>query len=222
MKKMLVATVFSFLLGVALFSFIPQQIKIEASGDIPILSKRDLINNASVVIRGTVDKILPSSWSNPDFAKGLEVRNTIQTDVLIKVNEVYKNKPYDNSVVTVRIEAGKVGNTTLTSEGYPTFQPGEEVVLFLSEDDGDLANPNENYYVLTGMLQGKFSLNEKTSTDKTFVNKSDNDLLNGKDSFKLSTIGEEINSTLKDLKLKPIQKLTKEEIRIQNEKVFGK
>lgn len=95
-------------------------------------------------------------------------------------------------------------------------------VLFLSEDDDDLADPNDNYYVLTGMVQGKFSLKAVKGTKKEFFNKIATNSALDKDSFKLSTIREDISSILKDLEKNPIEKMTEEEIRIQNEKVFGK
>lgn len=222
MKKIILMTFIAFVLGAAVYNFLPKQKIIHQSGTIPLSNKRELINNSSVIIKGTVNKILPSTWSNPNFEKGKNVRNIIQTDILINVDDVYKNKPYNDKVVTIRIDKGKVGDTTITSEGYPDFIVGEEVILFLSEDDGDLANPDENYYVLTGMLQGKFSLKESKGSEKIFTNKTDEDSAVEKDSFKLSTIKEEIKSTLGDLKKNPIPKMTKEEIRLQNEKIFGK
>ncbi|WP_223068304.1 hypothetical protein [Paenibacillus caui] len=207
-------TIFSFILGVVVFNFITKQETAYTEGAIAEKNQRTLINDSSVIVKGTVREILPSKWSNPNFEKGKDVRNIIQTDILVNVENVYKNKPYDDKVITVRIDGGTIGNKTLVSEGFPDFVEGEEVVLFLSEDDGDLANPNENYYVLTGMYQGKFSLKESKSTDKIFSNT--------KDSYKLSTIHQEINSVLEDLKKNPIPKMTKEEIATQNEKLFGK
>lgn len=222
MKKIILMTFISFVLGATIYNFLPKQVLIQTSGDIAIKNKRELINDSSVIIKGTVNKILPSTWSNPNFEKGVDARNIIQTDILINIDDVYKNKPYNEEVVTVRINKGKVGGTTSTSEGYPDFTLGEEVVLFLSEDDGDLANPDEDYYVLTGMIQGKFSLKESKGSEKTFTNMIDQDLAIEKDSFELSTIKQEINNALDDLKRNPIPKMSKEEIRIQNEKVFGK
>ena len=104
----------------------------------------------------------------------------------------------------------------------PDLEVGEEVVLFLSEDDSDLANPNEDYYVLTGMIQGKFTLKGSQNGDKVFVNKTAVDATYEKDSFKLSTIKQEIKSTLDDLEKNPIKKMTKEEIKELNEKTLGK
>jgi len=222
MKKVILATIISFVLGVTLYNYIPKQVKIHTSGEIALKSKRELINDSSVIIKGRVHDILPSKWSNPNHEKGIEVRNIIQTDVLININEVYKGNPYNENNITVRIDKGEIGNTTMISEGYPDFMPDEEVILFLSEDDGDLANPNENYYVLTGMVQGKFSLKENRGSESIFANKVNNNKSTvTKDSFKLPTIRDEINRILDDLEKNPLPKMTKEEIQEQNKKIFG-
>ena len=44
-------------------------------------------------------------------------------------------------------------------DGYPDFEVNEKVLLFLSRDDSDIAT-DEDYYVLTGMRQGKYDLSE--------------------------------------------------------------
>lgn len=148
-------------------------------------------------------------------------RNIIQTDVIVSIEDVYKNTPYNDKEITVRINKGKIDNTTMTSEGYPDFIPGEEVILFLSDDDGDLASPNENYYVLTGLIQGKFSIKENSGLEKTFTNKVETHSLIDKDVLELKTAKSEIKATLDELKKNPLPKLTKEEIRENNKKVFG-
>jgi hypothetical protein len=205
-----------FILGITTYFFIPKTKVITVDGIIAAKDKTDLINDASVIIKGTVNKLLPSEWSNPDFKKGENIRNIIQTDIVIDIDEVYKGTPYDSKSVTVRIEKGKVGNVEMKSEGFPDFIPGEEVILFLQEDDGDLLEPNENYYRLTGMCQGKFTLSESTDTEKIFKNAHD------KDTLKLSSVKKEINDTLEYLKKNPLPRMTKEEIRKNNEKVLGK
>lgn len=139
-------------------STINSNIKIQSL--IAYKSKTELIEDADIIISGKVIDILPSRWSNPGFEKGEDKRNIIQTDISIKINEIYKGQPYSTDSVNVRINKGISGGTNLISDGYPDFKMNEEVVLFLSKDDGDLANPDENYYVLTGMAQGKFLLKE--------------------------------------------------------------
>jgi len=193
----------------------PKQETITSQGLYPLKNKIELINDASVIIKGTVKKVLPSKWSNPDFKKGENIRNIIQTDILVDVDDVYKGTPNNTKTITVRIDEGTIGDTEMVSDDYPDFIPGEEAILFLSEDDGDLANANERYYVLTCMLQGKFSLKESEGSDKIFENAN-------RDTLKLSAIKDEIKTTLDSLQKNPIPKMTKEEIRKQNEKVFGK
>lgn len=160
MKKLIFITLLSFSLGFSAISFFPKTVLVEVSGDIAIKNKKELVNDSEIIIKGKVAEVLPSFWSNPDFEKGMEIRNIIQTDILVDVEKVYKNKIDVSETIKVRINKGTIGETIYKSEGYPDFEIGEEVVLFLAEDDSDLANPDENYYVLTGMTQGKFFLPE--------------------------------------------------------------
>ena len=46
------------------------------------------------------------------------------------------------------------------SSGYPDFEKEENVLLFLSRDDSDVAT-DEDYFVLTGMRQGKWNVNNE-------------------------------------------------------------
>lgn len=203
--------------GFASFQFIPKQKVISGSSLYPEVSKNEMIDNASVIIRGTIGEVLSSKWSNPGFKKE-GARNIIQTDIKINILEVYKGHPYDPNSITLRINEGKVGNTIMESDGYPDFKIGEELVLFLSKDDSDLANDDENYYVLTAERDAWFSLTKTIETEtneKIFSNP-------GKDSFKSSSIKKEIENTLEELKKNPLKKMTKDEIRKQNEKVLGK
>ena len=101
------------------------------------------------------------------------------------------------------------------SSGYPDFNIGEEVVLCLSIDDGDLYKPNEDYYVLTGMYQGKFALTQIEDSKKVYRNGNN-------DEFGYTSVKDEIQSIEQELLKNPIKKLTKEEIEEGNEKVFRK
>ncbi|MBY0011224.1 hypothetical protein [Paenibacillus typhae] len=225
LPKLLVISVpffIAFLVGfISINSLSPNKV-VQVSGTIAEKGKVELINDSSLIIYGHVDEVLPSFWSNPEMIKGADVRNIIQTDILVNVREAYKGTPYSNQI-KVRINKGQVGDTLVLSEGYPDFTSGEEVVLFLSEDDGDLAEPDENYYVLTGMVQGKFELSSIIGKQKTFSNKviEDDGVNVNKEDFSLTTIKTEIESTLKELEENPIPKMTKEEIEENNKKVLG-
>lgn len=219
MKNLLILTIISFISGVIIFNFIPKTETIHVSGEIPLMGKRELVDNSSTIIKGIVKEVLPSSWSNPVGAKGEFVSNILQTDIKVEVTEVYKNKPYSD-IVTVRIDKGSIGQTVVESEGYPDFLPGENVILFLATDDGDLANSEDDYYVLTGMLQGKFTLDEESTKADLYRNATIGK--DTKDTFSISSIQQEIDSILEDLQKNPIERLTPEEIQTQNEVLFGK
>ncbi|MDQ8736882.1 hypothetical protein [Paenibacillus sp. LHD-38] len=219
MKKIAISFLVLFMAGIGIYYAVPKNVVTVTSGEIALKDKKALVDEANVIVRGTVSEIKPSFWSNPNGEKGQDVRNIIQTDIVVNVEEVYKNELFNEKSVTVRIDKGKVGNYISKSEGYPEFDLKEEVILFLSKDDGDLANPAENYYVLTGMSQGKFIKDKEVSGDKIFVNKVDSEK---RDKLSLHEAKGEISGIMDDLKKNPRPKMTKEEIRQQNEKVFGK
>ncbi|MGG1555625.1 hypothetical protein [Paenibacillus ferrarius] len=142
--------------------------------------------------------ILSSKWSNPDGSRGANVRNVLQTDVNVTIDKTYKGKPTKSDSVVIRIEQGETKDTKVISEGYPTFQKGEEILVFLSRDDSDVANPNEDYYVLTGMLQGKYNLKEKNADKKIFKGV--------RDEIDLSTFSNEIPNEIEKFKDRPKMK----------------
>ena len=133
---------------------------IEVSGLMPEFTMTDLVCKSNIIIKGTVNINLDSKWSNKNNVRGKGIRNIIQTDVLIDIDKIYKGNPYNDRQIAVRLDKGQIGNTVFNSEGFSDFKEDEEVILFLSIDDSDVANPDESYYVLTGMEQGKFTKSE--------------------------------------------------------------
>lgn len=202
-----------------LSQFIPHKNTIKISGTIAFESKNDLITDSSVIIRGNVREILPSKWSNPEMKKGENVRNILQTDVLVDINDIFKGKPYDPDNIRVRIYRGYSDDAVVYSDGYPNFSSGEEVILFLSPDDSDVAEKNENYYVLTGMIQGKYLLMDDTeTTNKVFISCAPA----SNEKILLSEFKDEIARELLYQQEHPKRKMTLEEIRKNNEAVLGK
>lgn len=137
--------------------FEPNVIKI--TGQIPIQTEQELILNSDLIIEGIVQEIGQSKWSNPELTEGK--RNVLQTDITVSINNIISGD-YSSDAAVVRIDKGydEESNTVVESNGYPDFTEGEQVVLFLSRDDGDLAT-DEDYFVLTGMRQGKWELSGK-------------------------------------------------------------
>ena len=148
--------IISFSIGILIFVSLPKT-KIITTHSI-ILEKNlpDLISESNVIIKGKIGNKLPSRWTNPDFIRGDHIRNIIQTDTNISIIEVLKGVPYNNSSLNLRTDTGKLDNVEYISEDIPALTYNEEVILFLSKDDSDVANPAENYYVLTGMGQGLY------------------------------------------------------------------
>ena len=130
-------------------------------GVIPDLSEQELILNSDIIVEATVTNIAKSHWSNPENIE--EKRNVLQTDITLNINNLLSGE-YDDKTVVVRINKGydPESKTRVISDGYPDFSKGEHVILFLSRDDSDIAT-EENYFVLTGMRQGKWLINETSS-----------------------------------------------------------
>ncbi|ARU63002.1 hypothetical protein CBW65_20010 [Tumebacillus avium] len=164
---------------------------VQISGIIAEKSKTELVGESTVILAGKVKDILPSKWSNPNFERGQNISNVIQTDVIVKVGKVFKGKPYSTKEIAVRIDKGKVDNVEWKSEGFPDFSLNEDVVLFLREDDSDNARQDERYYVLTGMKQGKFT----KEVGEGFSN--------GKDKITAATLPLEISEELEKYKKLP-------------------
>ncbi len=134
-----------------------EPMEINVYGLIAECTQQELILNSDIIVKGTVASLGDGKWSNPDL-KIEGKNNIIQTDIIVSIEELISGD-YDKNDVVVRIGKGfdKESNTKVISEGYPDFEVGEEVVLFLSRDDGEFAT-REDYFVLTGMRQGKWSL----------------------------------------------------------------
>ena len=187
-------------------------------GIIPAWTESEMILDADLIITGEVKELLPSKWSNTDLHRGEGIRNILQTDVVINIEDILKGERTEKTV-TVGIDKGEDAKTIVYSDGYPDFATGEKVLLFLSRDDSDVAT-NEDYYVLTGMKYGKYNISEnKTSTSKNedFVTYA-----NEKHDFSIMELKERI---IKEMAENPNYKAEKaakqEEIRKRNIELFG-
>lgn len=201
-------------IGVVRQNIRPDKTEINIKGIMSHKTESQMILDSDLIVCGKVKKVKESKWSNKDFARGDEIRNILQTDIVIDVEKVLSGE-CDNSEVIVRIDKGEDENTIVYSEGYPDFTKGEEVLLFLSRDDSDVAT-DEDYYVLTGMKQGKYktTVSEKTA-QKVFSN--------GETSIDIDTLKDKIEE---EKALNPDYKKKKatrqQEIKKQNEQLFGK
>lgn len=126
------------------------------------VDKNQLVNEATAIVSG---KVISSEVQN-DFA-GFPV-----TDYRIKVNKIFKGTPA--AEFEVRAYEGENEKVKyVPDEEMVTFQVGEEVVLFLTDEKGTREDKNDFDYFVVGQSQGKFKKekgqikNEKFSFDET-------------------------------------------------------
>lgn len=169
--------------------------EIVVDGIIPLISESELILRSDLIIEGTVSEIMDSKWSNPNNEKGENFRNILQTDIVVNIDNYLFGERDDNQAI-VRIDKGEDENTIVSSDGYPDFEVNEKVLLFLSRDDSDIAT-DEDYYVLTGMRQGKYDLSESensrsSNTINTYISSMEVD--NERDTEVIDELKDKIDS----------------------------
>lgn len=163
------------LLGVLLTSWLPHYLsnKGATSSREPIsrtvlstwleLTPQERIDQADLVLIGTVGQPAPSRWNTPtgrlpqDATHRSVVDNKllIYTDYPVTVEETLKGS-VSQSVINVRTVGGKVDQDSITGDGHVGFQPGERVVLLLTnENDVRLQAGPDHYRTVLG-FQGKF------------------------------------------------------------------
>jgi hypothetical protein len=129
------------------------------------LNHDELSNRSDTIVMGTVKERLPSKWNSIDGKKpGATTKfspyNLIYTDIIISVDKYLKN-PLSSKEVRVRVAGGTVGNDTLTMQDEPSFKTGEKVLLYLMKDDSPgTKDIGPDHFVVTGLLQGKFTLTD--------------------------------------------------------------
>jgi hypothetical protein len=127
---------------------------------------QDLDNNSMLVIKGTVKDILPPRWNTVDGKQpnksvdDLNPSDLIYTDVIVSVDKCLKNSSPSNEI-TVRVIGGTIENISMTTDYEPSFKTGEKVLLYLSKDQYTATNNvGFKHLVVTGYLQGKFTLTD--------------------------------------------------------------
>ncbi|MCQ1535065.1 hypothetical protein FTO70_05055 [Methanosarcina sp. KYL-1] len=137
---------------------------IAVSALVEYLSPEDLANKSYLILIGSVKEILPARWNTPDGKQpenafeGSGLNDVIYRDVVISVDQYFKN-PLSSNEVIVRVLGGTVGNLTLDVEDEPSFESGEDVLLFLVEDTKPATKDLEpEHFRVTGSFQGKYAL----------------------------------------------------------------
>jgi hypothetical protein len=120
--------------------------------------KNQLVNDAIVIVSGEVI----SSEVQTDF-KGFPV-----TDYKIKVNNVFKGNPAAD--VEVRTYGGETAEMKyIPDEEMVTFQTGEKVVVFLTDEKGNRPDKNDFGYFVVGQFQGKLKVENGKLKNEKFI-----------------------------------------------------
>jgi len=93
----------------------------------------------------------------------------ICTRTTFRIKEPIKGT-FGADTLRLRLPVGTIDGTRCTIPGMPSFEPGEEIVLFLTEEDED------GYPWVVGLSQGKFSvIPDPVSRRKIVVNAASGD-----------------------------------------------
>ena len=109
------------------------------------MSVEDLARQADTIVVGTVTQ-QQSAWDAQHTA--------IHTDVTVAVERMLAGTPGD--IVTLRVAGGIVEGMGMRTSNDPTFQDGEQVIVFLDTT----TNPSS----VVGMQQGKFTIKDNLVT----------------------------------------------------------
>ena len=127
------------LVWLALFALVVAAIPVGASTFVA-LSRGELVAQSNAIIEGEVLKV-NSFWTRSG--------RMVVTEALVRVTEtIAGNAP---SVVAVRTFGGEVDGFRVEAHGFPKFEVGERVVLFLQDQPNGTAE-------VTGYRQGHYRI----------------------------------------------------------------
>ncbi|WP_319508753.1 hypothetical protein [uncultured Methanolobus sp.] len=139
-------------------------LNVEVSGLVEFLSTDDLVSQSDIIITGTVTGAYPSRWNTPDGQRpdkadselDIGTEDMIYTHIGIHVSKYLKN-PLDTGDLQITIDGGTVGDDSIWVEDSPSFEYGENVLLFLDW------TPGREGMTVTGGYQGKFTMINDTA-----------------------------------------------------------
>jgi hypothetical protein len=112
---------------------------------------REIVAGSQIIVYGRVVEVR-SEWS--------EDRRRIDTIVTVEAGSYLKGGP--GGTVTFRVPGGQIGRYRNVMVGAPSFQPGEEAVLFLNASGPSVAH-------VFGLSQGVFRVRVDARTGRRLV-----------------------------------------------------
>jgi hypothetical protein len=105
------------------------------------MSETELLSSSQAVVQGKVLDVR-SFWNDE--------RTVIVTEARVLVDDLVAGQA--PSVVVVRTFGGQVGDQVIVAHGFPTFQAGEQVLLYLTPDGAD--------FRVTGYRLGQYRIRD--------------------------------------------------------------
>ena len=141
--RMLRSSVRPWALGLLVAVALPALPRTSDATVVRALSLREKAEVAPVIIRGAVERV-EVSWRDPGF---------IQTLITVRVDEALKGGHEPGDRVIVYRGGGSIDGFTQTAPGLSTYEPGEELVLFLE--------PLGAQYVGIGIGIAKYAIEDR-------------------------------------------------------------
>lgn len=140
----------------------PNEITIQSNVLLPEVTKKELLKESDIAIIGSVEGVR-SFKAKSKIRPGKE---DIFSDISLQVKEyLYNPKNLSSSRITVRVPGGTLGNTTMRVNGAPVFKNGEQVVVFLKQNQ-------DQTFAVVGWAQGKYTIDNGIvgkGNEKVFV-----------------------------------------------------
>ncbi len=131
---------------------------------LPRMSLEELIQNVDAIVVATVVEIMPARWNNDVASEN----NTIYRDVILQAAQYLFGAPKSERLA-IRVDGGRIDNTTMIAEDEPVFVQGESCLLFLVRQTGMTPVPSGidslAYYRVALLRMGKWVYSDGVVTD---------------------------------------------------------
>lgn len=141
--------------------------KVYVSGMIEYMSEEDLVENSTLIIRGTVT-------GQSDSFEIMAVTGGISTytDYYVEVTQVLRGSSAKaGDTVNIRMEGGEVDGIETIVDYMPPLEISDEMILYLKRPGrGGGFNTEGDYYYIVGSCQGAYIL-DKSNKERTGIEK---------------------------------------------------
>ncbi len=124
----------------------------QAGASIAYLTTPEMVAGADEILTGVITAT-QSRWASG---------GRIYTDVTLEIKDTVKGSLNKTSAVTFSVIGGRIGGVVMKTSEIPSFQNGEEVLLYMRRAAG-------NQLVIYGGVRGKFLIQRSAVTGKAYV-----------------------------------------------------